>query len=488
MEPSSTARVANLSPTKQLLLQKRLRGEIPLSTDLRNFTVLPRPQRIPLSYGQQRLWFLDQLEAGAGSEYNMPGAWRVRGKLDRKALERAINAIVDRHEILRTHFAEVDGIPEQVITSRLRIDIPLKDLTGLEGTVQQDRIMEVMRREWEQPFDLASGPVLRMTLLKLGERDHILLRTIHHIAWDAWSESIFNEEFTALYDAFLVGSDDPLKPVTAQYADFALWQREWLEGGALQEGLNYWEQQLRGIPPSLGLPTDRPRPAIQTFDADVCQIIFPSERVAGLERLVQDNQSTLYMTSLATLALVLSHYTGKNDIVVGSPIADRQDAQLEKMIGFFVNTIVMRVRIEGRMSFKDLLRDVRQTALEAYHYQYVPFEQVVRGLSPERCLDRTPVFEVLLELQNASWESQGLKGLEIEPVGGRDLRVRFDLEVHAWHGEGKGGLYWLYNRDLFDRWRIEQMARHYARVLTSAIADDTRTLDQLLLPTDTEEA
>ena len=452
-----------------------------LSEGTRKRTALERqarPERMPLSYAQQRLWFLDRL-GETSTEYNMPGALRLRGELNREALEKAINRIVERHESLRTHFEEKDGEPEQVIEAGLRIEVPVEDLSELEEGAQQERIAAAMRREGEEPFDLARGPMLRMKVLKLGEQDHILLRTMHHIVSDGWSEGVFNREFEILYEAYREGRESPLKPLGVQYADFAIWQRSWLDGGALDEGLKYWKEQLEGIPERLELPVDRARPVVQTFAAEECHTVLSGEMTAGLKRVSQENQATLYMTLLAAFGVLMSRYSGQEDIVVGSPIANRQEAQLEEMIGFFVNTLVMRMRVEGGMSFRELLGEVRQTALEAYQYQEVPFERLVEELSPERSLNTTPVFQVSFAVQNAPWESQRMKGLEVEPVGGGELRVRYDLEVHTWERGGQIGLYWLYNRDLFDRWRMEQMARHYERVLEAIVGDPDQAIGRV---------
>jgi acyl carrier protein len=437
-----------------------------------------RPERVPLSYAQQRLWFLDRLE-GTSTEYNMPQALRLGGELNVEALEKAINTIVQRHESLRTHFEEIDGEPVQVIEEELRIAVAVEDVSGLEEEGRQERVRAALREEGRQPFDLAHGPVLRVKLLKLGEQEHILLRTMHHIVSDGWSEGLFNREITTLYEAYREGRENPLKPLSVQYADFAMWQREWLEGGALEEGLKYWKEELEGIPEELQLPRDRARPAVQTFGAELCQVVLPVELTAGLKRVSRENQATLYMTLLAGFAVLMSRYSGQDDIVVGSPIANREESQLEEMIGFFVNTLVMRVRVKGEMSFRELLGEVRRMALDGYQYQEIPFERLVEELQPERSLNRAPINQVVFALQNAPWEPQELKSLQIEPVRGGDLRVRFDLEVHGWEWQGQVGISWLYNRDLFDRWRMEQMTRHYVRILEAVVAESEREVGKI---------
>ncbi|HEY2306853.1 MAG TPA: condensation domain-containing protein, partial [Streptosporangiaceae bacterium] len=437
-----------------------------------------RPERLPLSYAQQRLWFVDQL-AGTSAEYNMPEALRLRGELDREALERTVSAIVERHESLRTHFVAVDGEPVQVIVPALRIPVPVDDLSGLDEALRPAAAQAAWRREWEQPFDLGRGPLLRLRLLKLAEQDHILLRAWHHIVSDGWSMGVFNREFAALYEAFQEGRGNPLEPLPVQYADFALWQRSWLDDETVSRGLGYWKAQLSGIPEQLALPADRPRPAVQTFAAELCSLTLPPDRVAALKRLGQANQATLYMTLLSGFAVLLQRYSGQDDIVVGSPIANRQEPQLEQLIGFFVNSLVMRVQVGAEVSFRELLLAVRSTTLDAYQHQDIPFERLVEELSPERSLSRPPVFQVVFALQNAPAGPQRLKGLEIAPVVGDELRVRFDLEVHAVERDGGLDLAWLYNRDLFDRWRMEQMARHYVTVLEAAVSAPDAPLHRL---------
>jgi amino acid adenylation domain-containing protein len=452
--------VGELGPRLRESVEK---GRSPLAAE-------KRPEKLPLSHAQQRLWFIDRLE-GTSAEYNMPWALRLKGELDRGALERALEAIVERHESLRTRFVEVEGEPFQVIEPDCRIELGLEDLSGGEESGQQERVREALRSEARRPFDLRRGPMLRVKLLRLGAQDHVLLRTMHHIVSDAWSEGVFHHELMVLYEAFVEGRENPLRPLKVQYADFALWQRRWLEGGALDRGLSYWKEQLAGIPARLELPADRARPALQTFGGEVCSLTLSAEQVAGLKRLSQDHQSTLYMTLLAVFGMLLSRYSGQDDMVVGSPIANRQEEQLEALIGFFVNSLVMRVQPRGEMSFGELLSQVRQTALAAYEHQDVPFERLVEELSPERSLNTTPLFQVMFALQNAPMGQQQLKQLEVNPVRGGELRVRFDLEVHAFESEGEIVLHWLYNRDLFDRWRMEQMARHYVRMLDAVVRE-----------------
>ena len=435
-----------------------------------------RPPRVPLSYAQQRLWFLDQL-GGTSTEYNIPEALHLRGELDRAALERTIDALIKRHEILRTHIAAVDGEPWQVISEEMHIELAQEDVSGLESAAQREAIMAAMRREWEEPFHLAQGPLLRMRLLRLGEQEHILLRTLHHIVSDGWSTEVFNCEFMALYKAFHEGRANPLGRLEVQYADFTLWQRQWLDGELLERGVGYWKQQLADIPSQLSLPMDRPRAALQTFAAEAVSVYLPAKQLKAVKELAQAQQATLYMTLLAAFTVLLKRYSGQEDIVVGSPVANRQERQLEELIGFFVNTLVMRVRVGEEASFKELLKEVRSRTLEAYQHQDVPFERLVEELAPERRMNTTPLFQVVFALQNASMESQQrLPGLEVTPLVGEELRVRFDLELVAAESNGELKLFWVYNRDLFDGWRIEQMARHYVALLEAVAASPEEPL------------
>ncbi|HEV2990411.1 MAG TPA: amino acid adenylation domain-containing protein [Candidatus Angelobacter sp.] len=423
-------------------------------------------ERAPLSYSQRRLWFINQLQ-GSSTEYNMPEALRLRGRLDVDALRRTVQSIVDRHESLRTQFAEEQGEPVQIITPSVTVEIPMEDLSGLSEAEQQRQVTAFLNNEWCEPFDLAHGPVLRVKLLKLTEEDHVLMRTFHHIVCDGWSLGVFMREFRDLYEAYSQGRENPLPDLPLQFADFALWQMQWASEGLLDD-LRFWKEHLVEIPEELEIPRDRERPPLQTFAGDAYAITLPAEKVAVLK---QCGRSTLYMTLLAAFAVLMHRYSGQDDIVVGSPIANREDERLEGLIGFFANMLVMRVRIDPNASFRELLDQVREFALEAYRHQDIPFERLVEELSVSRSLNRTPIFQVIFALQNAFSGTQELRGLEIEPLPAEDWRVRFDLEVNAVERNGRLDIVWLYNVDLFDRWRIEQMAAHYERLLTAAVQD-----------------
>lgn len=438
----------------------------------------PRPLRLPLSYAQQRLWFLDKLQ-GSSTEYNLCEALALHGKLDLAALQQAIAALLDRHETLRTHFEEHGGEPAQVIEQSIQVPVEIDDLMQLDGVSRQERLTAAMRQGREQPFDLSRGPLVRIKLLKLAEDEQVLLLSFHHIVCDGWSLSIFNQELFSLYGAFQKRQEPQLQPLPIQYADFALWQRTLLKDDVLNAHLEYWKEQLCGIPEQLALPRDRQRPPLQTFRAEQCWANLSSESLSALKDLGQNTQTTLFMTLLATFAVLLQRYSGQHDIVVGSPIANRQDVLLEQLIGFFVNSLALRVHVKTEEDFHQLLQAVRSMTLEAYVHQDVPFARLVEALAPRRSLNVSPIFQVLFALQNAPMGDQQFTGLDIEPLKLPGLLVHFDLELHAREHNGALELHWVYNPDLFDSWRIEQMARHYVRLLHAVAVAPERRIQEL---------
>src|ERR1700683_3192806 len=300
-------------------------------------------RHIPLSYAQQRLWFIDQLEGGT-PQYNVPDAFHIRGELDLGVLSQAINTIVERHESLRTRFDAVEGEPVQIIEPATAVEIPLEDLSALPSEVQSERLAESLRQEWYRPFDLRFGPVLRLRLLKFGRLDHFLLRTVHHVAFDGWSQGLFNRELKILYEAFVEKRANPLPPLPVQYADFACWQRQRLVFEAADHALDYWKKQLANTPEQLELAKDGSNRVAQVYAAGKCHAVVPAHVLAGLKKLSLENKATLYMTLLSAFGAVLSRYSGQEDVLVGFPVANRQEVQLERLIGFFVNTLVLRIK------------------------------------------------------------------------------------------------------------------------------------------------
>ncbi len=441
---------------------------------------------IPLSFAQQRLWFLDQL-APDNLFYNIPTAVKLEGSLDVGALERILNEIVRRHEVLRTTFRAKDGKPVQVIAPELEVSLPVEDLTHLPEEKREAEAFRLMQQEVRQPFDLTEGPLLRARLLKLGDREHIAAVATHHIVSDGWSMGVFVEELAALYEAFTSGRASPLPELPIQYADFAQWQREWLQGEVLESQLAYWEEQLRDQPLMLDLPTDRPRPAMQTWRGATETFSLPPDLVEQVRALRRDEGVTLFMTLLAAYQTLLRRYSGQEDISVGTAIANRNRREIEGLIGFFVNTLVMRTDLSGGPSFRELLRRVREVALGAYTHQDVPFEMLVDRLQPERDMSRTPLFQVAFVLQNVPIDPVELPGLTLTPVEADTGTAKFDLMLTL--SETPNGLNGAldYNTDLFDASTIRRMVGHFQTLLEGAVENPEQRITKLPLLTKNEE-
>ena len=358
-----------------------------------------RNENLPLSSAQQRLWFLDQLEPDS-SAYNLPRAYRLTGQLNLVALEKSLGEIIQRHEALRTTFSSVNGQPIQVITEDINFSLPLVDLRNLPETEREAQAQRLVIQEREQPFDLATGSLWRTQLLHLDQQEYLLLVTMHHSVSDGWSIGVFEQELAALYEAFCTEKPSPLPELPIQYADFAHWQQQWLQSEDFKYQLDYWKQQLGGKLPVLELPTDRPRPPVQTDRGAEQTLILPQKLSQALKDLSRREGATLAMTMLAGFKTLLYRYTGQEDIIVGSPVAGRNRAELERLIGFFISTVVMRSDLSGNPTFREVLGRVRQMALEAYAHQDVPFEKLVEALQPERDLSRTPIFQVWFNMLN----------------------------------------------------------------------------------------
>ncbi|HEU4508037.1 MAG TPA: amino acid adenylation domain-containing protein [Pyrinomonadaceae bacterium] len=423
-----------------------------------------RDGALPLSFAQQRLWFLDQFEAGS-SFYHIPAAVRLRGDLDLEALEQSFREVIRRHESLRTRFGVVDGVPVQLIDEAAEFTLPVLDVSS------EAEARRVATEESQRPFDLSAGPLLRANVLRLSEQEHVLVCTMHHIISDGWSMGVLIRELTALYEAYATGQESPLPELSIQYADYAHWQREWLQGEVLEKQLSYWKQQMDGAPPVLELPTDYPRPAVQTFNGAHQSMTLPVELTTGLKALTQREGVTLFMTLLAALQTLLWRYSGQEDIVVSTGIANRNRAETEPLIGFFVNTLVLRTDLSGEPSFTELLRRVREVTLGAYAHQDVPFELLVEALAPERDARYTPLFQVMLVLQNARvGDEVRLAGLEVSRVGGESGTAKFDLTMFVEERGEELGLALEYNTDLFAQSTIEQMLESFRRLVEGIVA------------------
>ena len=453
----------------------------------------------PASFSQQRLWLLAQIE-GESATYNMSMAMLLTGSLNIPVLEQALSEIVARHEALRTNFQMVDDAPVQVIaeTTDFQLQILEVPLSGEPLPLPPD-IEQLIFAETQHPFDLAKDALFRVKLLRLNAEHHVLLVTMHHIISDAWSMGVLRRELTELYEAFSLGKPSPLTPLPIQYADFAHWQQELLSGERLDSHLDYWRQQLVGIPPLLELPTDRPRPSIQTFRGSTEQFQLTPALTQKLKVLSQRSKSTLFMTLLAAFTVLLSRYSGFEDIVVGSPIANRQRSELESLIGCFVNTLVLRTKLTENPTFVEVLEQVRQTALDAYAHQDLPFEKLVEELQPERSLSHSPLFQVMFILQNAPRGPQELPGLKMTPLKRGKAVAKFDLslsmaEVTADNllspdektvGEAQPStalIGWLeYNSDLFDAATIARMAQHFQTLLEGIVTAPEQRISDLPL-------
>ncbi|MGD1807088.1 amino acid adenylation domain-containing protein [Dapis sp. BLCC M126] len=441
---------------------------------------ISRNNDIPLSFAQQRLLFLNLLEEES-TAYHNPAALQLTGKLNISALEKTIEEIVRRHEILRTNFVMKNENPIQVINSPSSLNFPIIDLQSLPETEKLTAAQKKVIEEQTKVFDLSNGSLLRVSLLKLGEESHILSVVMHHIVTDGWSTGIFIRELSTLYQAFSEGKPSTLPELSVQYADFAYWQRQWLSQELRDANLNYWKQQLAGAPALLELPGDRPRPAIQTFRGSLESFRVNSTITQKLKTLSQESGATLFMTLLSAFVVLLSRYSNQDDIVVGSPIANRDRSEIEPLIGFFINTLVLRTQLEGNPNFSDVLKQVRQVTLESYTRQDVPFEQLVEALQPERSLSYSPLFQVMFILQNAPMDKLELPGLTLTPLGGDNVTAKFDLTLSMREIDTEIEGFLEYNTDIFDATTIIRMGEHFQQLLEAIIANPEQPITKIPL-------
>ncbi|MFD2688017.1 amino acid adenylation domain-containing protein, partial [Streptomyces phyllanthi] len=452
-------------------------------------TPVSRDQPLPLSFGQQRLWFIDQLEPGS-AEFVMPTRVRFASDVDVAALGAALDTITARHEILRTRLVTgPDGVPHQVIDPPGTVPLPVVDLSAQPDPARTAQ--RLVDQDTRVPIDLAAGPMLRAVLYRLGETEHMLALTMHHVTFDEWSDQVFRRELSALYEAYRAGEPNPLPPLAVQYADFAVWQRSWLSGEVLDGQLAYWREQLAGVP-VLDLPTDRPRPPVPSRAGAVVGFRVPAAVAEGLRTVAGENDASMFMTLLAAYTVVLSRYSGQDDIAVGTPVATRNRAETEDLIGFFVNSLVLRTDLSGDPVFTELLARVRDMSLAAYANQDLPFEQLVDALVTDREEARTPLFQVIFNYT----PGEGRPTVQAVPGGGTeaapedlDIEVdtRFDVRL-AISDDPKGGLSGgiHYNAELFDPATVRRMAGHLQTVLSAVAADASRPLSRLPLLTEAE--
>ncbi len=447
---------------------------------------IPRRQHadtIPLSFAQQRFWFLHQLEPES-SRYNIPSAMRLSGAIDPVALEESINAIVLRHEALRTTFPTVGDRPVQRISPASLFHLAVTDLTSLPDLERDAEVRRQMIEEAERPFDLAEGPLLRASLLRLEARDHVLLLTMHHIVSDGWSRRVLFRELSRFYRAFSLGERVDLPELPIQYSDYAVWQRDYLEGEVLEVQLGYWKQQLSDAPTVLELPTDRPHPPAASYRGARETILLPASLLAGLRALSRREEVTLFMTLLAAFQTLLARYTGQADIVVGAPIAGRTRTELAGLIGCFVNSLALRTDLSGDPTFLELLRRVREVALGAYDHHDLPFDRLVDELRPSRDPSRNPFFQVMFGFQEGARQLLELPGVTLTRLEVEARTARFDLSLHTWE-EPCGGLRAQieYSTDLFNAATMARLLGHLTMLIEGIVADPSRRLSALpLLP------
>ena len=444
---------------------------------------VPRQEALPLSFAQQRLWFLDQFEPGSCA-YNMPFAIRLTGELKVAALEQSLEEIIRRHEALRTTFVTENDEPIQIITPMTCFVLPVEDLTAVPVEQREAEARKRAQAEALQPFDLAAETLMRARLLQLHAAEHVLLLTLHHIVSDGWSMGVLFRELSVLYEAFSQGAASPLPPLQVQYADYAVWQRGWLTGEVLEDQLGYWRKQLEGASQVLELPTDQPRPVVPTFRGGRRSLTLSPELSEGLKRLSQSEGVTLFMTLLAAFQTLLYRYTGQEDLVVGSPIANRNRAEIEGLIGFFANTLVLRTDLSGNPTFQELLRRVRSTCLEAYAHQDLPFEKLVEELQPERNLNRTPLFQVMLNLLNLSDDSLELAGLGVEQIRRTEVVPKFDMELYVAPQEEGMRLNLVFSTDLFETARMDEMLEQFKHLVEQIVKAPRQSIRYYSLVTD----
>ena len=478
-------RIAALTPEQRALLAARLRSSGVAGLDPGRIPRRAHAAPAPLSFAQQRLWFLQRLEPGSAA-YNVPFAARLTGVLDVAAMQRALQTIVDRHESLRTTFAEMDDAPVQVVAGSSSVSLPVVDLSRLPEPERELR--RLMGKEARAPFDLEKGPLLRSRLLRLAPEEHVLLLTVHHIASDGWSMGVLLRELAALYRAGVTGESVPLPELPLQYADYAVWQRRRFQSDKLERQLAYWKERLAGAPAALELPTERPRSTASSGRAARATLALPRRLADDLKELSRREGVTLFMTLLAGFKILLARYSGQEDIVVGTPIAGRSHTELEGLIGCFLNTLVLRTDLAGEPTFKELVARVRETALGAYANQELPFERLVEELQPARSLGHNPLFQVLFQAGNTPGGALKLAGLEVGRVKSGGIGAKFDLSFRI--RERPTGLSCICagKADLFSPETLAHLLDQFRGLLEQAVASPDSSIGAYSLVTDRSRA
>src|ERR1700736_4936113 len=438
-----------------------------------------RQTAYPASFGQRRLWFLDQPEPGTAA-YNMARAFRITGPLDIPVLTRGFEAMVERHESLRTVFDSVDGEARQIVLSDMEVQIPVVDLTDIPQHDREKQALRIAGEEGKKTFDLTQGPLLRAVLVRLGPKQHLLILVMHHIVTDGWSIAVLFRELTRCYEAFSRDEEVNLPSLPLQYAEYAQLQREYMSGEMLEKQIDYWKGKLAGAQTILDLPTDRPRPTGHSWNGATEELRFDSSVLAELKALAKNEGGTLFMVALAAFQALLRRYTMQESILVGTPIAARNELEIENVIGLFVNTLVFRADFSEDLSFRDLVRQVRAFALEAYAHQDLPFEKLVEELVPQRLVDTSPLFQVLFTFQNVPKQVFEIPGLAMEELGFETGIAKLDLAVEVFETEE---FIWQfeYNTDLFDELTIRRMLGHFRNLVSAVIKNPDLPLARIPL-------
>jgi non-ribosomal peptide synthetase component F len=448
------------------------------------------PRSFPLSYSQEQLWFMDKLQPGS-PVYNIPLYVPFRGSFDLAALEHSLRTLIARHDMLRARFDAVNGEPRQIIEPEVPMELPIEDLSKLSSAQRSESLGRLLNREVQQPFDLSAGACVRYRLFRLQSTHHLLSATMHHIITDAWSLGVFVSELRALYHSYRSGQKTvPLAPLALEYSDYARWQRTTLRGLRLSNLLNYWTAKLKGAPHVLPLPTDHPRPADQTFNGTVMGFVFPPELSEGVIALSRERKLTPFMVLLACYYILLYRYTGQEDIVVGAPVANRAQPELEPIIGLFVNTVILRMNVQESDTFSEFLRRVQQTSLEAFEHQALPFDKLVDALHVERVPGYPPLYQVVFNFQNASLIASDDPHAEAELMKEGDFpfahsnTAKVDLNLTVTQNESviSGGI--EYNTDLFEPATVQGMIAHYQAVVEAVVSDPSVAIIEIPLSVD----
>ena len=478
-------RIASLSPRKREILLQRLTRQKEQSESPR---ILPRKnhsEACPLSFGQQQLWLLHQLNPNS-SAYNNPTVLRIQGNLQISVLERVLNEVVRRHEALRTVFVTIEGQPAQVIKPALGISLPVIDLRHLPEPEREPHALQLIEQHVYSPFDLSKGPLLRAQLLRLGEEEFIIMLAMHHITSDAWSIGVLSNEVMALYKAFSLGKQSPLQNLPVQYADYACWQRAYLQGEEMEKLLSYWKQKLGGSLTAMQLPIDRRRPAEARSLGSALSVIGAPDLSESLKALSQQARVSLFVTLLAAFKILLHRYSREDDIIVGSPLANRNRTELEEIIGYFVNTLVLRTDLSGQPSFRELLKRVRETTLDAFAHDEMPFEKLVEELQPGRKIGHNPLFQVMFQLNISQSAALEMAGLKLSQVLIGHSMAKFDLNLKLEDAPHGLVISMEYNSDLFEPGTIRHMIDAFHTLLNSIVANPDQRISELSLLTEAE--